>query len=170
MYGTLENGVLTFPPKAILLTTPSLWEATSYFKANTEMTRLLFPGAVSYDYSVAFEKSAPADGKVAITATLGSDVDKVKYAFFEGALSESLAAAKSGDIDAGTTPSEEITASGTITAVMEKDRYLTPSSATLMTRKATSRNTGTYRSVTSRPGRKTRRDERPHRAYVGERV
>ena len=45
MYGTLENGVLTFPPKAILLTTPSLWEATSYFKANTEMTRLLFPGA-----------------------------------------------------------------------------------------------------------------------------
>lgn len=120
MYGTLENGVLTFPPKAILLTTPSLWEATSYFKANTEMTRLLFPGAVSYDYSVAFEKSAPADGKVAITATLGSDVDKVKYAFFEGALSESLAAAKSGDIDAGTTPSEEITASGTITAVMEK--------------------------------------------------
>lgn len=120
MYGTLENGVLTFPPKAILLTTPSLWEATSYFKANTEMTRLLFPGAVSYDYSVAFEKSAPADGKVAITATLGSDVDKVKYAFFEGALSESLAAAKSGDIDAGTPPSEEITASGTITAVMEK--------------------------------------------------
>ena len=120
MYGTLENGVLTFPPKAILLTTPSLWEATSYFKANTEMTRLLFPGAVSYDYSVAFEKSAPADGKVAITATLGSDVDKVKYAFFEGALSESLAAAKSGDIDAGTIPSEEITASGTITAVMEK--------------------------------------------------
>lgn len=120
MYGTLENGVLTFPPKAILLTTPSLWEATSYFKANTEMTRLLFPGAVSYDYSVAFEKSAPADGKVAITATLGNDVDKVKYAFFEGALSESLAAAKSGDIDAGTIPSEEITASGTITAVMEK--------------------------------------------------
>ena len=69
MYGTLENGVLTFPPKAILLTTPSLWEATSHFKANTEMTRLLFPGAVSHDYSVAFEKSAPADGKVAITAT-----------------------------------------------------------------------------------------------------
>ena len=64
MYGTLENGVLTFPPKAILLTTPSLWEATSYFKANTEMTRLLFPGAVSYDYSVAFEKSAPADGNL----------------------------------------------------------------------------------------------------------
>ena len=88
MYGTLENGVLTFPPKAILLTTPSLWEATSHIKANTEMTRLLFPGAVSHDYSVVFEKSAPAAGKVAITATLGSDVDKVKYAFFEGALSE----------------------------------------------------------------------------------
>lgn len=120
MYGTLENGVLTFPPKAILLSVPSAWEATSYYKANTEMTRLLFPGAVSRDYSVSFEKSAPADGKVAITATFGSDVDKVKYAFFEGTLSESLAAAKSGDIDAGTTPSEEITASGTITAIMEK--------------------------------------------------
>lgn len=120
MYGTLENGVLTFPPKAILLSVPSAWEATSYYKANTEMTRLLFPGAVSRDYSVSFEKSAPADGKVAITATLGNDVDKVKYAFFEGTLSESLAAAKSGDIDAGTTPSEEITASGTITAIMEK--------------------------------------------------
>lgn len=120
MYGTLEDGVLTFPPKAILLSLPSIWEATSYYKANTEMTRLIFPGAKSYDYSVAFAKSAPADGKVDITATLGSDVAKVKYAYFEGALSASLVAAKSGDIDAGTVPSEEISASGTLTAVMEK--------------------------------------------------
>lgn len=120
MYGTLEDGVLTFPDKAILISLPSVWAEGSYYKGNSEMTRLIFPGAVSRDYSVAFAKSEPADGKVDITATLGDDVATMKYAYFEGSLSESLIAAKSGDIDAGTTPSEEIKASGTITAVMDK--------------------------------------------------
>lgn len=120
LYGTLENGVLTFPPKAILITLPSVWEAGSYYKANTEITRLIFPGAVISDYTVSFAKSASVDGKVEIKASLGADVAKVKYAYFEGSLSESLVVAKSGDIDAGTIPSEEIAASGTITAVMDK--------------------------------------------------
>lgn len=119
-YGTLEDGVLTFPSNAILITLPSIWQEGRFYKGNTEMTRLIFPGAAVHDYSVTFEKSAPADGKVNIKTTLGNDVAKVKYAYFEGALSESLVASKSGDIDAGTIPSEEISASGTLTAVMDK--------------------------------------------------
>lgn len=119
-YGKLENGIITFPDKAILCSLPSLWEAGSYYKANTSMTRIMLPGAVDYDYSVVLSSAAPADGKVEITATLGADVAKMKYAYFEGELSTSVIASKAIDIDAETVPSEEIAASGTITAEMEK--------------------------------------------------
>lgn len=119
-YGKMENGIITFPPSSILCSLPSIWEATSYYKANTEMTRIMLPGAKAYDYQVAFTSTPSVDGKVNITATFGADVAKVKYAYFEGKLSASVVASKAIDIDAGTVPSEEITASGTITAQMEE--------------------------------------------------
>ncbi|WP_418982778.1 hypothetical protein [Alistipes sp.] len=119
-YGKFENGILTFPPKGVMLTLPSIWKATSFYTANTEIMRLMLPGAQEYDYSVAFTSAPPADGKVNITATLGKDVAKVKYAYFEGELSASVVASKSLDIDAGSVPTKEITASGTITAELEE--------------------------------------------------
>lgn len=119
IYGTRENGVISFPKKA-LLASMALYNNGDFLFTNSGQMDILLPGAKSYDYSLAFSKSAPADGKVEIGATLGADVAKVKYAYFEGSLSESLVVAKSGDIDAGTIPSEEIAASGTITAVMDK--------------------------------------------------
>lgn len=119
-YGKLENGVITFPPKAILCSLPSIWEETSYYKANTEMTRLMLPGAKVFNYELMFSAQPSADGKVAIAATLGSDIAKVKYAYFEGRLSASVVASKAIDIDAGTVASQEISASGTITAQLEE--------------------------------------------------
>lgn len=120
MYGKIENGILTFPTGAVWFSLPSIWKDLSYYTKNTEMTRLMFPGAKDYDYSVAFTSAPPADGKVNITAKLGADVAKAKYAYFEGELSASVIASKSIDIDAGTVASEEITASGTITAEMKE--------------------------------------------------
>lgn len=120
-YGTKDNGVITFPNKAIFFTAGSIdWQAGYTYLSSTSMTRIMLPGAREYDYSVKFTSAPPADGKVEITAKLGSDVAKVKYAYFEGALSDGVAASKAIDIDAGTVPSEQITASGTITAELEK--------------------------------------------------
>lgn len=120
MYGKIDNGILTFPAGAVWFSLPSIWKDLSYYTKNTEMTRLMFPGAKDYDYSVAFTSAPPADGKVNITAKLGADVAKVKYAYFEGELSASVVASKSIDIDAGSVPTKEITASGTITAELEE--------------------------------------------------
>lgn len=120
LYGKLENGILTFPAKAVMLSLPSKWEATSYYKVNSDIMRLMLPGAKDYDYQVSFTSAPSVDGKVAIAASLGKDVAKVKYAYFEGALSTSVIASKSTDIDAGTVASQEITASGTIEAVMKE--------------------------------------------------
>lgn len=120
-YGTKDNGVITFPNKAIFYTAGSIdWQAGYTYLSSTSMTRIMLPGAREYDYSVKFTSAPPADGKVAIQAALGSDVAKVRYAYFEGALSDWVAASKAFDIDAGKVPSEEITASGTITAELEK--------------------------------------------------
>lgn len=118
------------------------------------MTRLLFPGAVSYDYSVAFEKSAPADGKVAITATLGNDVDKVKYAFFEGCAQRVARCGQIGRHRRRDDPERGDHGFGyESSAVMEKTGIYTIVGNSY-DEKATSRNTGTYRSVTSRPARR----------------
>lgn len=46
----------------------------------------------------------------------GADVAKVKYAFFNGSMSDALADVRSGEIESGETPSTEITASGTVSA------------------------------------------------------
>lgn len=123
-YGTLENGVITFPVKGLLITFTGAAHAGKFYIGNgSGMMRIMLPGAKTYDYVLSLSKSEPVNGKVLIGATLGADVDKVKYAFFEGALNPTLAAAKSGDIDAGTIPADqikEIAVSGEITVEMEQ--------------------------------------------------
>lgn len=52
--------------------------------------------------------------------TFGADVAKVQYAFFEGALSEALAEAKSKEMAEGGLPTQEIAATGTVNAVMNE--------------------------------------------------
>lgn len=119
-YGTLKDGILTFPSESILLSLPSKWEATSYYVANSSMTRLMLPGVKAYDYSLAITNSEPVDGVVKLGFKFGGDVAKVQYAFFSGALTDAVAESKSKEIDEGAVPSKNITESGTVDAVLDE--------------------------------------------------
>ena len=118
-YGEIKDGILSFPDEAILLTLPSVWEKGSYYTTNTSMTRLIFPGFKAYDYSLVLKNAEPADGEIKIGVKFGADVAKVKYAFFEGELSDALADIRSGEIESGETASQELTATGTLTVSFE---------------------------------------------------
>lgn len=114
-YGTNANGVITFPARGVLCnfdSDPEGW----YYGNGSGMLRLMLPGAVEYDYSLVLTNAEPADGEIKIGVKLGADVAKVKYAFFEGEVSDALAAIRSGEIESGETASEELTATGTLTA------------------------------------------------------
>lgn len=117
-YASLKDGVVSFPAGGIYVnfTVTGGW----YGSNNSGLQRIIFPGAKVYDYALALSKSEPANGVVQLGFTLGADVAKVKYAFFEGSLSEALAETKSKEIDGGELPVKEITATGTVNAVMDE--------------------------------------------------
>ena len=117
-YGTNANGVITFPARGVLCnfdTDPEGW----YYGNGSGMLRIMLPGAVEYDYSLVLTNTEPADGEIKIGVKFGTDVAKVKYAFFEGEVSDALANIRSGEIESGETASEELTATGTLTASFE---------------------------------------------------
>lgn len=119
-YGTLKDGIITFPAQSIVVEWPNSPDAGKFYYANNNgMQRILMPGAKVYDYSVRLSKGEPKDGAVEIEAQMGEHAAKLRYAFFFGKLSEGEAMMKAQDLDAGKLPADkinEITASGTITA------------------------------------------------------
>ena len=118
LYGTLKDGVITFPVSSIYV---NFTVSGGWYGANASgMQRIIFPGAKVYDYALALSKSEPANGVVQLGFTLGADVAKVQYAFFEGSLSEALAEAKSKEMAEGGLPVKELTATGTVNAVMDE--------------------------------------------------
>ena len=112
-YGTLKDGVITFPVSSIMFTMESM--SGSYYTVNSNgATRLVLPGYTVPDYSVSLTKSKNEDGEVEIAVTLAADAKKVKYAYFEGTLDDDAANMKAQDLDGGVSSFEgEITASGT---------------------------------------------------------
>ncbi|WP_290540323.1 hypothetical protein [Alistipes sp.] len=117
-YGTLKNGVITFPAQSILLEPSEGESAGKFFYANAHgLQRVMLPGARVYDYSVALTKSEPADGVVKIGATLSKDTREFRYAIFAGNLSDGEASLKAQEMADGKIAAENIetiTASGTI--------------------------------------------------------
>lgn len=121
LYGTEVNGVITFPSDAIILSLPTLWKDGSYYRSNTPMTRIMLPGARLFDYSVSLTKSEPRNGIVTISATLGADVDKIKYTIFEGSLSDGDVNLKVNDmLDGKIDFTGELSESGNIEVQMEE--------------------------------------------------
>ena len=92
----------------------------------------MLPGAKAYDYTLALTNTEPAAGVVKVGFKFGADVAKVKYAFFNGSMSDALADVRSGEIESGETPSTEIPASGTVSTI----RAFIRSSAICTTRPA----------------------------------
>lgn len=71
------------------------------------------------DYSLTLSAAEPVNGTIDIAAKLGRDVATVKYATFEGVLDASQAAEYSAGMEAGTYPTQSITASGKISLTFE---------------------------------------------------
>lgn len=119
-YGKLADGVMAFP-KGSIVASMALYNNGSYVFTNSDyVMNLLLPGAKVYDYTLALSKTEPKNGVVELGFTFGADVAKVQYAFFEGALSEALAEAKSKEMAEGGLPTQEIAATGTVNAVMNE--------------------------------------------------
>ena len=122
MYGTLKNGVITFPAQSIYCNLAAAMSPNQWFPGNTQgMQRIMLPGSRLYDYSVSLSKSEPKDGVVAIKAVFGTDVKKMKYAYFEGAVDSGIAGIHAQDMDAGTIEIDgEITESSILEARLPK--------------------------------------------------
>lgn len=114
VYGTMENGIITFPEGAIV---GSLNNGFSSNYVNSDDFVIMLPGTVLYDYSLGLSNDEPADGKIDIYFTFGADVASVKYSFYEGALNSSIGASYAEMIAAGEmNPDGTINASGKVTA------------------------------------------------------
>lgn len=116
-YGTLVDGVITFPLQSIMLEFSST-SGAFYYGNRAGMHRILLPGVVVPDYTVTLTKGEPADGVLEINATLAADVHALKYAIFEGVFDDGQANLTAQDLDAKKdspdTFNGEITESGVI--------------------------------------------------------
>ena len=92
--GTLENGVITFPESGIIIACDGASEdAGAYYANGSGMFRILLPGAVITDYSLAAEYSGmrvASDNETASAVfdfTYGADVAGINYMFAPGDVS-----------------------------------------------------------------------------------
>lgn len=86
LYGTVKNGVITFPKNGVYAYVPS---ADGMAYANTEgKLRIVLPGCKPYDYSINLNYSVAVDGVMPIEFSLGADVAQVKYEVYKGHLSD----------------------------------------------------------------------------------
>lgn len=89
-YGSMENGVITFPAQSIGINFSAMGETWYYCNTNG-MQRIMLPGARVYEYTVTMTKSEPADGTVNINAQLSSDVSMMGYKVYEGEFDDAQA-------------------------------------------------------------------------------
>ncbi len=112
-YGTLKDGVISFPAQSIMLELEKKAGAFYYGNRNG-MLRILLPGVVVPNYKVTLAKSEPADGVVKIAATMAEDAKSLKFALYEGVLDDGQASLTAQEMDASKKFDGEIKATGTI--------------------------------------------------------
>lgn len=101
-YGTVKNGVITFPAQSIYCNLSNFMAADEWVPGNAKaLHRIMLPGSRLYDYAVGLQSSESKNGVVNIKATFGKDAKMMKYAFFEGAVEDGIAGLHAQDIDAG---------------------------------------------------------------------
>lgn len=112
-YGTLKDGVITFPAQSLLIELEKT--AGAFYRANRDgMLRILLPGVEVPDYTVTLAKSEPADGVVNIRASFVADARVMKFSLFEGVLDAGQTSLAAQDMDASKNFDGEIEGSGTI--------------------------------------------------------
>lgn len=120
-FGTLENGVITWPKGTLMIGIPNGNSYSLYPANNKGAARIVMPGVVISDYSAQVDyagRKVDVDENNLLTAdvTLGEDVATARVA---AVLGQDINAIAEGIID-GTIESVEITASGTVELPIEK--------------------------------------------------
>lgn len=102
IYGTLINGVITFPADALLFGMELYNDFGFYYANGSELFRVALPGAVLTDYTISLEAGFSNAGKQPVAFTFGPDVQTIKYAAFEGPLSKADLEEKTAELAAAT--------------------------------------------------------------------
>ena len=86
LYGSLsEDGVITFPKKGLLISLGAYY----YFSNSSGKFRIVLPGGKAEDYGLEIEsEEGNDDGKIKVNFTSAKDVATIKYALFQGKVSE----------------------------------------------------------------------------------
>lgn len=101
-YGTLINGVITFPVEGLLFGMEGYNDRSFYFANPKGLSRIVLPGAVLVDYSMALTPGFSAEGKLPVAFTFGTDVATIKYAAYAGPLSKADLEEKTAELVAAT--------------------------------------------------------------------
>ncbi len=118
-YGTLQDGIITFPKGGIICYLENKIGA-AFVENQFEQFRLILPGVKQLDLSCELSVSEPESGNVKIDIQMGADVARVGYAYFEGRLSAEEVNLKSIDMQAGLIEAETITESAIFDKSFEK--------------------------------------------------
>ena len=122
-YGTLKEGVITFPVGSIFANLSKYMQPDEWYPVNSAgMLRLVLPGGHVYDYSLDVAKGEVTPGTTPINVTAGPDIQKIRYAFFDGRLDEGQISLNAQALDEGSLEfgKDILTESGTINASFEK--------------------------------------------------
>lgn len=98
VYGTLINGVIEFPVKGLVFGMEGYNDFSLYYANGSGMFRVVLPGAVLTDYTIAMAAGYSAEGKQPVQFTFGADVQTIKYAAYAGTLSKGDLEAKAAEI------------------------------------------------------------------------
>lgn len=100
LYGTMINNVITFPVEGLLFGMSEYNDFGFYLANPSGMFRVALPGAVLTDYTISLEAGFASQGTQQVAFTFGPDVQTIKYAAFEGPLSNADIEAKAAEIAA----------------------------------------------------------------------
>ena len=85
LYGTLKDGIVTFPKNGLLFGMAGYY----YFTNSSGKFRFVLPGYEAVDYAISLKSEETNDaGNVPVSFEIAKDVAKVRYAIFEGSISE----------------------------------------------------------------------------------
>ncbi len=106
-YGTLKNGVITFPEKGFMITMPE-YSTSGYWYGNTNKAfKIALPGASDFTFTISADETV--NGEVPIHFETTEDIASIRYAVFEGSLSEADVESCAQEIIDETVDSEQFT-------------------------------------------------------------
>ncbi len=103
MYGTIKDGVIEFPVQGLLFGMENYNDFGFYYANPKGLARIILPGAILVDYSIALDAGYANEGKQEVEFTFGADIETIKYAAYAGSLSKEELAEKVTEVAASTT-------------------------------------------------------------------